>query len=197
MVPGHNARLMQPICFALCVGIGVGLPSLSQAEDNKQALIATLIESGTHDFEDERHTVEVLDCTMTTYRWRNRPEHGWVLWSSFKFPMALGQIMETKGADGTPQPFASTNFGGERPPYNMVVISFEMPSDTPARFEKSTLRKRPEESWPSPRGDGTTHFYQKAENVNIVHHGPGVVDKARQFTSAFREYIENHCIFTG
>ncbi len=50
-------------------------------------LRAQIVKGGTHETEKQRNSVSVDRCVMTTERWLNRPEHGWVLWSSFQFNM--------------------------------------------------------------------------------------------------------------
>ena len=66
---------------------------VTQAVANeREDLEAAIVVAATHEDVDERHTVEIDDCLMTTFRWRDTPEHGWVLWTSFQFDMRRAQL---------------------------------------------------------------------------------------------------------
>lgn len=161
----------------------------------KEDLILSIEAGGTNDFEDERHTAEIDGCQMTTYRWRDMPEHGWVLWSSFQFDMVDGILSANAGTQEPRYHYAIMEKGvTER---GLVVIQFKMREGTFARFERSALRVASADTRPSPRGDGTTHYYQESDDFFIGMQGAGVAEKAKAFTEGYERYVREYCTFSS
>ena len=155
----------------------------------RENLIASIVAAGTNNHEDRKHTVEISGCTMTTYFWHNVEDDGWVLWSSFVFAMQDASFSPMVAATG--KPYASFNDGTH------IFISFEMQNDQHARHEKSILRPKRGAATPSPRGDGTTHYFEMKKSFFISHVGPGVDQKADRFTKGLTTYAERYCTFIG
>ncbi|MEM8538236.1 MAG: hypothetical protein AAGF56_10280 [Pseudomonadota bacterium] len=165
--------------------------------NEKQALVHTMLTNSQNQFGDERHAVDVQDCTITTYRWKDHPETGWTLWSSFKFPINLAELPGVARSGNDFDYFVSVPGAQDRPESQTAIIVFSMTGQEQARFERSNLRKRPYNAKNSPRGDGTTHHYMDADRFFIVQQGPGVIAKARAFTNAYRTYAAHYCTFIG
>lgn len=164
--------------------------------ENAAALRAQLEAAGTNARPGiERHAVQVDQCQMTTFWWRSDTEaEGEVLWSSFSFDMSVTTIVQpTKGGPSVAVP------GGGGQGRDFVIIFFEAPDTALAQHERHILRPpSPElEVIPSPRGDGTTHYFQVSDRFFYRHEGEGVIDKANRFVDAYTRYVEAHCTFTG
>jgi hypothetical protein len=178
----------------LALGLYSALFALPSYADTRADLIAQIQAGGKHDFGDERHSVQVEGCTLTTERWQNHPEHGWVLWTSLSFAMVDAALSEDKRTPG--QYFFHIEMNDD-PAQDMMIVTFKMREGTTARHEKSVLRKSRKETRPSPRNDGTTHFYEDQTNFFFMFRGPGTLDKGQAFSTAYRQYKQDYCTFTG
>ena len=69
--------------------------------------------------------------------------------------------------------------------------------DAVARHEKPRSRDIRKEARPSPRGDGTTHYYDTSEKFRFEMDGENTRAKARQFADGYRRYIREHCALSG
>lgn len=161
----------------------------------RETLVSSLVAAGTHETSEERHTVEVNDCQLTTYRWRNTETDGWVLWTSLVFGMADAAF--DVGKAGGDKLYLELKFGTAEEPREVSIIAFKMADGIQARHEKSVLRKRRPGMEDSPRGDGSSHFYHMQDNFFILHEGPGVHAKAQTFTQNYKAYVERYCTFIG
>ncbi|MEO0937037.1 MAG: hypothetical protein AAFY38_02665 [Pseudomonadota bacterium] len=143
----------------------------------------------------ERHAVQVDQCQMTTFWWRSDTEApDEVLWSSFSFDMSVTTIVQpAKGGPSVAVPGGSAGGG------DFVIIFFNAPDTARAQHERHILRppSPDRDLTPSPRGDGTTHYFQPSNRFFFRHEGNGVIDKARRFVDAYTRYVEAHCTFTG
>lgn len=153
------------------------------AADEKTELIQALEISGKHVFEDERREVQVDGCQMTTFRWRDVQDHGWVLWTSFLFDMVDAQLDEDSRFPGKKYAYAKLEEGP--PEIGFAAYGFSMREGTLTRQARSVLRTPSKETVPSPRGDGTSHYYEWRDSMLITMRGPGVEQKAITFTSTF------------
>lgn len=171
------------------------LLSSQVAAQDRASLIATIVSAATNETAEERHTVEIDDCVMTTYRWKNTKENGWVLWTSFLFGMPDADFSGWK--KNSDKLFLDSYSRTENGRTQLAIISFQMREGLFAQHEKSVMRNRPSGTKPSPRGDGTTHFYDTQDNFYIVHKGPGVHQKAQSFTRGYKTYVERYCTFVG
>lgn len=160
---------------------------------DKTELIQALEDSGKHIFEDERREVQVDGCQMTTFRWRDVPDHGWVLWTSFQFDMVDAQLNEDNRFPGKKYAYAKLEDGP--PEIGFAVYGFSMREGTLTRQERSVLREPSKEVVPSPRNDGTSHYYEWRDNMLISMKGPGVEEKAITFTSTYDAYVKEFCAF--
>ncbi|MEO9515904.1 MAG: hypothetical protein ABJH45_15635 [Paracoccaceae bacterium] len=112
--------------------------------DGRANLIHVLETAGRHAYEDERREIEANGCQMTTCRWRDRPEHGWVLWTSFQFDMADAQLNEDERFPG--KKYAYAKFKDEPEEIGIVILGFTMRDGTQTRQERSILRHHPQEA---------------------------------------------------
>lgn len=190
-------RMRSGVCALLTLLI-VSLPALAgAAATDRDTLIAKIEAAGQNETEYRRHYVAVQDCTMKTQLWQNHAEQGWVLWSSFTFSMPNVSFRETGSAKGRSEKFMSAAAPRESGRPDLVIIPFNMRDNTTALYERSTLRKAIEGSWPSQRNDGTTHRFSDSDRFMIIHEGFGVIAKAQAFIAAFEDYVLHHCTFTG
>ncbi|MBO9452611.1 hypothetical protein J7426_20235 [Tropicibacter sp. R16_0] len=158
---------------------------------DREALIAQIEAGGQNEHEDRRHAVEVNECQLTTYFWKKVEGEGWVLWTSFKIPMLLVDLAESKTEDGFRHFFAAN---GEMP---IAVINLKAKDGTDFPHEKSVLRKPKGEFVPSQRNGGDTHFIERQTDVIIMHVGPDVIEKAEMFTKGYIRYVQEYCAFIG
>ncbi len=161
------------------------------ASGGKSTLIAQIETGGQNEFGDERHAVKVDDCQLTTYRWKNVPDEGWVLWTSFDVPMMLVDLKENELTQEIDYFFLV-----ETDPQSTLIFlngrdGFEF------THEKPFHRKPKGEFTRSPRGDGTTHYFEKKSEVFIMHQGPDVQEKALLFTNAYVQYVRDFCSYTS
>lgn len=161
----------------------------------KDDLVQALESSGSHLFEDERLEIEVDGCQMTTFRWRELPEHGWILWTSFQFDMVDAQLDEDKRFPGKKYAYGKLEDGP--PEVGFALYAFTMREGTFTRQERSILRDPSGETMPSPRGDGTTHYYEWRNTMLISMKGSGVEEKAITFTTSYDEYVKEYCFFSS
>jgi hypothetical protein len=159
--------------------------------DSRDSLIQAMESSGSHEYEDERREVKIDGCQMTTFRWREIPEHGWVLWTSFQFNMDDAQLDEDKRFKDKRYAYAKLEDGP--PEIGFAFYGFTLREGTFARQERSVLREPEGETEPSPRGDGTTHYYQQMDSILISMKGPGVEEKAIAFTASYVAYVNEYC----
>lgn len=169
-----------------------GLPVHAESQST---LAAAIEDAGTNVFKDERHSVEIEGCQMTTYRWRDRPEHGWVLWTSVQVDMVDAEINENKLRPGEKFAYAVLDQGP--PEIGFGLIGFTMRPSTLARQERSILREPSKETHPSPRGGGSTHYYEYRKEFIFTLEGPSVAEKVRNFPTLYERYVEDYCTFTG
>lgn len=160
--------------------------------DNRADLIAVIEAAGHNETDAERHRVEISGCTMTTYFWRNLSDQGWVLWTSFLIPMPDVMLIEDKKVPGN---FFHSFRIADKP--HTAIILFQAREGVEVRHEKPVQRKSKRETTPSPRGDGTTHFYEYKDEFLIFQKGPDVIDKARAFSEGFLRYVQEYCTFIG
>lgn len=179
-----------------CAAMVMTLVGLSPAMAGAQAELRARIEaSGTHSFDDTRHSVKVEGCQLTTERWRDRPDHGWVLWSSFQFDM-INAVLPTNSSDPG-KSFLSVPINSDVPDERLVMIVFNMRDGTSARFEKSVLRPPKGDTKPSPRNDGTTHYFQDSVSFFFRMEGTDVDEKARNFVTAYQHYVSEYCMLAS
>ena len=162
---------------------------------DRTELIQALENSGRHLFEDKRREVEVDGCQMTTFRWRDLPDHGWVLWTSFQFDMVDAQLNEDSRFLGKKYAYAKLKAGP--PEIGFAVYGFSMREGSQTRQERSALREPSRETKPSPRDDGTSHYYEWRDSMLISMTGPRVEAKAITFTSTYDAYIKDFCTFSS
>lgn len=163
--------------------------------DSKDYLIQEMESSGKHQFEDERREIQIDGCQMTTFRWREFPEHGWVLWTSFQFDMVDAQLDEDKRFPGKKYAYGKLENGP--PEVGFALYAFTMREGTFTRQERSVLREQSGDRKPSPRGDGTTHYYQWRNTMLVSMKGPKVEEKAIAFTTNYDKYVQEHCTFSS
>ncbi len=163
--------------------------------DDKDDLIQAIESSGRHQFEDERHEVEVDGCQMTTFRWRDVPEHGWTLWTSFQFDMVDAQLDEDRRFPGKKYAYGKLEEGP--PEVGFTIVAFTMRDGKTTRQERSILREPSGDTMPSSRGDGTTHYYEWRDTMLITMEGPGVEEKAITFTTSYDQYVKEYCFFSS
>ncbi|EKE67716.1 hypothetical protein B30_20071 [Celeribacter baekdonensis B30] len=163
--------------------------------ESRSSLAAAIEDAATNAFKDERHSVEIEGCQMTTYRWRDRPEQGWVLWTSVQVDMVDAEINENKLRPGEKFGYAVLDPGP--PEIGFGLIGFTMRPSTLARQERSILREPSRETHPSPRGGGSTHYYEYREEFIFTLEGPGVSEKVRKFPALYDRYVKAYCTFTG
>ncbi len=72
-----------------------------------------------------------------------------------------------------------------------------MRGETTARFERSDLRPRRGETTPSPRGNGTSHYYERADDFFFSMMGEDVEAKAKLFTDSYLAYVRQYCVPIG
>ncbi len=161
------------------------------AEETRESLIAQIELAGQNEYKDERHAVEVNDCQLTTYRWKHLEDEGWVLWTSFEFPMLLVDLSEFTTDGGLRHYFFIEGSPGD------VIIVFNAKDGFEFTHEKPFHRPHKGEIEPSPRGDGTTHYFEKKPSGYISHTGPDVEQKACLFTSGYHRYVQTYCAFIG
>lgn len=180
--------LLCSMCFALFA------PQLGAAETaaDLRAQIAT---GGTHANDEQRNSVSVDRCVMTTERWRNRPEQGWVLWSSFQFNMWNAELAYFQ--KDPPKNYFYAGEVEEPNPSGLVLVGFKMRGETTARFEKSEFRPRKGETAASPRGDGTSHYFERIDDFFFSMQGENVEAKAKLFTDAYIAYVRQYCTPIG
>lgn len=163
--------------------------------DQRDALASEIENAATHAEADERHTAEINGCQMTTFRWRNRPEHGWVLWTSFQFDMSDAVLDENKLIPTEKYVYAEQSTG--QPETGFGVVAFTMKPGTLAQQERSVLREPSQEAKPSPRADGTTHYFEYRSNFFFSLKGQGVLEKVRSFTTLYDKYVSEFCVFAS
>lgn len=176
----------------VAVFLFLSLPVHAESQSSRAAAIE---EAATNTFKDERHSVEIDGCQMTTYRWRDRPEHGWVLWTSVQVDMVDAEINENKLRPGEKFGYAVRDPGP--PEVGFGLIGFTMRPSTLARQERSILREPSRETHPSPRGGGSTHYYEYREEFIFTLEGPGVAEKVRKFSELYERYVEDYCRFSS
>ena len=79
----------------------------------------------------------------------------------------------------------------------LAVIVFKGRDGFEFTHEKSVLRESRRDTYPSPRGDGTTHYFEKKDQGVIIQEGPGVIAKAHLFTTGYLRYVQTYCAFIG
>ncbi len=161
----------------------------------REELVAALMQGGSHQFEDERREVQVDGCQMTTFRWREIPNHGWVLWTSFQFDMIDAQLNEDNRFPGKKYAYGKLYDG--TPEVGLALYGFTMRDGTLTRQERSVLREPSSDTSPSPRGDGNSHYYEWRDSMVISMTGPGVETKAITFTEAYDAYVSKYCSFSS
>ena len=83
------------------------------------------------------------------------------------------------------------------PEKGVGLVFFTMREGTLARQERSILREGSGETQPSPRGDGTTHYFREIEDFFFMMQGEGVEQKAATFAAGYERYVANYCTFTS
>lgn len=167
-------------------------PVLAETPD-QAALRAVLEETGVNVRDHERHDVAIEDCTITTHWWKKQKDGTWLLWSSFQFNMAKAVLKE-----GEPGEFVVMALEGHHEQEDMALFMFEMRGDTRARYEVPYARRAPKsEVRPSPRGDGTSHYYRESRKFFIRHEGVGIAARAKRFGAAYVEYVARYCLNLG
>ncbi|WP_205520593.1 hypothetical protein [Tropicibacter sp. Alg240-R139] len=161
------------------------------AASDRAALIAQIEAGGQNEFEDERHAVEVSDCQLTTYRWKQVEGEGWVLWTSFEFPMLSVGLNENPA---TPE-IDYYVYAEMEPP--AALVFFKAKEGTDFSHEKPFQRKPKGAYTASSRGDGTTHYIERKTEVFIMQQGPDVRAKAEMFTTGYIRYVQEYCTYTG
>ena len=183
----HQAAVFICLASVLCAS-----PATA---DRKAELIETLKRSGAHAFEDERREVEIDGCQMTTYRWRDRPDHGWVLWTSFQFDMAVAVLDKDTRFANKMHVYVKLRDGP--PEIGFALYAFKMREGTLTRQERPIQRDPSGETEPSPRGDGTSHYYEWRDNMIVSITGPDVEEKAQTFTNSYNTYVKDYCTYTS
>ncbi|MEP6064809.1 MAG: hypothetical protein ABJ246_03160 [Paracoccaceae bacterium] len=173
----------------------LALTTTQSLAGDRDDLIHALETAGRHSYEDERREVKVNGCQMTTYRWRDRPDHGWVLWTSFQFDMADAQLNEDSRFPGKKYVYAKLKDEPEE--IGMVIFGFTMREGTQTRQERSILRDPSSETQPSPRGDGASHYYEWRGDMLISMKGTDVKERAITFTNSYDRYVEEYCTFSS
>lgn len=178
----------------ICAGLLMCLfqPVIAGEQD---ALAREIEDAAMHAFEGERHSVEVDGCQLTTFRWRDRPDHGWVLWTSFRFDMVNAKLSEGSRETGKKYVYVVSDDGP--PEKGMALVFFKMRENTLARQERSILRERLGKTQPSPRGDGTTHYFREIDDFLFTMQGTGVEKKAATFAAGYERYVADYCTFTS
>ncbi len=172
---------------AALIGIGGGSALAGPQED-----LARAIEAGVkHAYQDERLEAEVEGCQMTTYRWRDLPEQGWVLWTVFQFDMADASPREDKLRPGMKYAYSPLAKGPEG--HGFAIIGFEMREGARVRQERSILRPPSGETQPSPRNDGTTHYYEWRDEFIFAFEGPDLEPKVAGLVQDYETYVKDYC----
>lgn len=187
------------MCKAVICAVGMMFASAVAADDlstmSEPELRQVLIETGQNIRATERHNVEVDACTMTTHWWKKRDTGAWILWSSFHFQMDAAMLREDRSNPGVHVLMVLEN---ARDMEDMAMFFFEMLPGTHARYEKPFARSLPKrEGLPSPRGDGSSHYYDTSVSFFVRHEGVGIADRARRFSAAYVEYQRRYCFLAG
>jgi len=171
--------------------IGVIIFAQGAGADERADLIAQIVAAGSNDAEEERHSVAIDECTMTTFRWKNMGDGTWKLWTSFVFYMP--DVVLIGGKDG--RRYLHVPDAGDR---ELAVVNWEMKAGKTKIQEYAAERNIKGESRQSLRGDGTTHRIRETGNGFLyMHLGEGVGEKARVFTVGFAQYVRQYCTFLG
>jgi len=170
-----------------------------QPEDDYAVLAAQLIAAGTNEFEDERHSVQIDDCVITTYRWRDLPDHGWTLWSSFHFHISDVELAVTDPRIQESYIFVQDRDAPSGEAAGTAIILFQSYGDILVRHERSVLREPTptDRTGPSPRGDGTSHYYEWRSWFVVSLSGPFAMEKGRDFTRAYQRLASDYCTKIG
>ncbi len=182
--------MARPFLTSILALLGLSLLSPAIAE-TREDLFAQMVMGGHNEYKDERHAVEVNECQLTTCRWKHVENKGWVLWTSFEFPMLLVDLVENTS---TPETDHFIAVDGDPA---IAIIAFKAKDPFEFTHEKSVLRKPKGETERSERGDGTTQYIERKSEGLIVQQGPDVIKKARLFTDAYLRYARRYCLFTG
>ncbi|MDC0658838.1 hypothetical protein N6L27_12575 [Leisingera sp. SS27] len=175
--------------IALCCAV-LASPLLAD-EVTREDLIAQIEAGGRNETSEERHEVEVDGCTLTTFRWKNVEDEGWVLWTSFTLPMASVDLGDfSKSGEVLRYSYLEAS-----PPLTLIVLKAK--SGTEFTHEKPFERTPKGEFERSPRGDGTTHYIERKNSGFILHEGQDVQAKAEMFTKGYLRYVREYCTFTG
>lgn len=154
-----------------------------------------IVAGGKHETDEQRNSVRIDDCTMTTERWLNRADEGWTLWSSFQFDMFMAEFDFVQKDPVQHYIYAGEKSGDD--PNGLVLVGFKMRGEATARFEKSVHRPPKNETRPSPRGDGTSHYFEDTNSFFFSMQGSGVEAKANLFTQSFARYVASYCTPIG
>lgn len=183
--------------FALGLATAVQAEAPDLSALNQEALLQTLLRSGINIRAEEKHEVAVDDCQMTTFWWKLQQDDTWMLWSSFQFEMATATLQESSFEPGVHVLMAYEGAGSDD---DMAMFFFSMRNGVEARYELPFARRAPKEpqvARPSPRGDGTSHYYDSSTSFFIRHENPGIGKRARTFGAAYMEWVRRYCMLAS
>ena len=98
---------------------------------------------------------------------------------------------------GETQAFVSVPAQKNSGAIDLALVLFTLTDGKTASHEFSVHRPMTQESEWSPRGDGKSFRVKHSNSFFYSHEGPGVLQKAEDFTSAFKQYVREYCIPLG
>lgn len=169
------------------------LPSLANAAGppvSREALIARIVSAGTHIGADERHTVVIDGCVMTTFRWRRTDDEGMILFSSATIP--IGEAMILRSGD-LGERYRYSEIDGKR----AATLVFQMQGPDGARLEMPLRRATGAVTTPSPRKAQEPYVFVETGLFFITHEELASAAKPAAFARAFQRYKREYCSFVG
>lgn len=164
--------------------------SANESDHTAEELADLIVANGTNETAEERHTVELVGCVMTTYRWKYFEGEGFILYTSIRFNMQAAS-MSPIGPAG--EPFLVLD--GKKGKSSFQVFRMKAPEQ--ARFERPARRKRQPDAIPSPRQAQEPYFYNMTDWFAITHDGLASNTKPANFARYFEEYKRRYCSFLG
>lgn len=159
-----------------------------QTSDTRKALTAQIVASGFNEFGNTRHTVELRDCVLTALEWTLDSDGEWRLWRSLEWPMQLAEFDQDSSVEG--QYFV--HGANDDPALNRVVMFFrtEGAAVVKERWYYNHLFKALM---------GSDHMSDVPSITShdtwglIIHKGPDVELKAKEFTEGYLRYRKALC----
>ncbi len=178
----------------------IGAAHEAQATQAQEDLIWAIVAASTNTTDQAEHRVEIDGCTMTTWVYKPKDDHGMQLWSSFVFDMRMTAWNMDGGVKFIASDPPSADSEGEDA-RGLAMIRFKMLGDAVARHEipefciQSQARSKP--VTPSSRVGVEPYVFHDSLSFFILHEGPDVGEKARAFTDLYDQYVLEYCRVIG